>query len=331
VRKGFTQFQFSKRHLSTWFSELKFSLTRYIANKPFFIHLLDGNFTKRSLNPKRMHTFRVDNEAKAQTKPELQTSKRRRRLMLICLSVGSLLLVGLIRQPAFEKVPETLTSVTNNIQQLQENVQESFEASLAQRKSARVGLQIGHLEPENQPDELAGLRYSTGGYAHGISEVNVNKATALLLKEMLEFEGISVDILPATVPPNYEADLVIAIHSDSSPDTKRRGYKSAHFRYPRNKWEPILKADIDKAYFYFSGLPDDDENVSGSMLEYYAFNRASYKHTVSRTTPAIIVEMGYISNDKDMAFLSDPVNPAYALKRGILTYLAERGKFVLKD
>ena len=148
---------------------------------------------------------------------------------------------------------------------------------------------------------------------------------------MLQFEGIEVDVLPATIPPNYQADLLISLHADSSPDDYRRGYKSSHFRYPRNKWEPVLKEHIDNAYFYFSGLPDDDLNVSGSMLEYYAFNRAAYEHTVSRSTPAVIVEMGYISNEEDLAFLRDPVNPAYALKRGILTYLAERGRFDLED
>jgi N-acetylmuramoyl-L-alanine amidase len=216
-------------------------------------------------------------------------------------------------------VPEALTAV-------KESVQQTFLP-----RTPRVGLQIGHLNPEEQPDELASLRINTGGYAFGLNEVDINKATAYMLKDMLEFEGIEVDILPATIPPNYHADLVIALHSDSSPDVTRRGYKSAHFRYPRNKWEDELKAVIDQSYFFFSGLPDDDDNVSGSMLEYYAFNRARYKHAVSRSTPAVIVEMGYISNEKDRAFLIDPVNPAYALKRGILTYLAERGRYTPKE
>ena len=250
--------------------------------------------------------------------PREYHSKQRRLIMIVSLSVASLLLLGLTQQPVLP-VPEAISAVKQSVQQ-------SFMA-----KPARVGLQIGHLNPQEQPDELAALRMNTGGYAFGINEVDINKATAYMLKDMLEFEGIEVDLLPATIPPNYHADLLISLHADSSPDVNRRGYKSAYFRYPRNKWEPELKKAIDQAYFFFSGLPDDDANVSGSMLEYYAFNRAYYKHAVSRSTPAVIVEMGYISNEKDRAFLLDPVNPAYALKRGILTYLAERGRYSFKE
>ncbi|MCA9838942.1 MAG: N-acetylmuramoyl-L-alanine amidase [Trueperaceae bacterium] len=251
--------------------------------------------------------------------PQEYHSKQRRLIMIVSLSVASLLLLGLTQQPVLPVVPETLSAVKQSVQQ----------TFLPQ--PPRVGLQIGHLDPEEQPDELASLRYNTGGSAFGVNEVDINRSTAYMLKDMLEFEGIEVDLLPATMPANYHADLVIALHSDASPDVNRRGYKSAYFRYPRNKWEPELKKAIDQAYFFFSGLPDDDENVSGSMLEYYAFNRARYKHAVSRSTPAVIVEMGYISNEQDRDFLLDPVNPAYALKRGILTYLAERGRYTFDD
>ncbi len=189
----------------------------------------------------------------------------------------------------------------------------------------RVGLQVGHLEVANHPEELANLRYSTGASVNGINEVDVNLLVAQLLRDMLVNEGITVDMLPATVPPNYKADVFVALHADSSEDPERRGYKSAVFRQERNKKDVLLKQIIDKNYFYFSGLPDDDSNVSGSMLEYYAFNKR-FKHSVSRKTPAIIVEMGYLSNPADLQFIEDPVNPAYALKIGILSYLREVGR-----
>jgi N-acetylmuramoyl-L-alanine amidase len=190
----------------------------------------------------------------------------------------------------------------------------------------RVGLQVGHLEVSNHPEELANLRYSTGASVGGINEVDVNLSVAQLLRDMLQNEGVTVDMLPATVPPNYKADLFVSLHADSSEDVERRGYKSAVFRYERNKNDTLLKQIIDKNYFYFSGLPDDDNNVSGSMLEYYAFNGQRFKHAVNRKTPAIIVEMGYLSNAEDLEFMEDPVNPAYALKIGILSYLREVGR-----
>jgi N-acetylmuramoyl-L-alanine amidase len=62
------------------------------------------------------------------------------------------------------------------------------------------------------------------------------------------------------------------------------------------------------------------------MLEYYAFNAGRFKHAVNHKTPAILVEMGYLSNAEDLAFIEDPVNPAYALKIGILSYLREVGR-----
>jgi hypothetical protein len=193
------------------------------------------------------------------------------------------------------------------------------------RGPVRVGLQVGHLDVANHPEELANLRYSTGASVNGINEVDVNLLAAQMLRDMLTNEGITVDMLPATVPKNYKADVFVAIHADSSEDAGRRGYKSAIFRQERNKKDMLLKQIIDKNYFYFSGMPDDDSNVSGSMLEYYAFNK-HFKHSVSRKTPAIIVEMGYLSNPADLKFIEDPVNPAYALKIGILSYLREVGR-----
>ena len=190
----------------------------------------------------------------------------------------------------------------------------------------RIGIQIGHLEVINHPDELESLRYNTGGSSGNRSELEVNESVAYVLRDMLESEGFLIDILPATVPKKYRADLFISLHADSSPDSDRRGYKSAYYKYLRNNKDPILKTHIDKAYFYFSGLPDDDTNVSGSMLEYYAFNHQRFKHALAKRTPAILVEMGYISNEADWEFLKDPVNPAYALKMGILSYLEEIGK-----
>lgn len=187
----------------------------------------------------------------------------------------------------------------------------------------RVGLQVGHEQVHNHPEELAGLRFSTGGHSAGVDEVDVNRAVAAELKKLLEATGIKVDLLPATVPQDYNADLVLSLHADSSLDTSRNGFKTAHFDPARNPLEPVLKELIDAYYLPGSGLADDSINTSGAMYYYYAFSRA-YRHSVHPLTPALIVELGYISNAADRQLLLQPELPARLLADGVIAFLQFR-------
>jgi len=190
----------------------------------------------------------------------------------------------------------------------------------------KVALQIGHEDVANHPPELRGLRWNTGGYADGVQEIDVNRQVVGRLERRLLALGIEVDILPATPPVGYRADLFISVHADSVRDPNRRGYKSAHFDPPRNALEPILREHLDEAYLRASRLADDSINVSPTMREFYAFNHRKYRHSVHPDTPAVIVEMGYISNLKDRAYLAKASEPADALLQGIVSYLREQGK-----
>lgn len=189
----------------------------------------------------------------------------------------------------------------------------------------RVGIQIGHLEARAHAPEHARLRVSTGGSANGVTEVDVNRAVAEALRDILTARGIAVDLLPASVPPRYRADLLVSLHADSSPDPSRRGYKSAHFDPPRTPQERTLKALVDRSYFAATALPDDHENVSGNMLKYYAFD-TSYHHSVAPVTPALLIEMGYISNRRDLTVLAAPEVPAHAIAEGVVAYLRQAGR-----
>lgn len=239
----------------------------------------------------------------------------RRKLLLTALVLATVILAGLLAKPQWSLPSLEMRSF-----------RQVYQTLTAYRGPVRVGLQVGHLNVQDHPDELANLRYNTGAHAGGLNEVDVNLAVAQQLKASLELDGIKVDLLPATIPENYKADLLLSLHADASPDAWRRGYKSSHFRTPRNGLEPLLKTFIDEAYFYYSGLPDDDANVSGSMLDYYAFNRRKFRHSVATSTPALLVEMGYLSSSEDRRFLQDPTNPAYALKQGIMAYLDSRNR-----
>ncbi len=240
-----------------------------------------------------------------------------RTFLLAGLLLSTVVLVGLAWSTKHIPTPTTGLSPTIN---------SSWQTALKHLYSpVRVGIQIGHEKALEHPEELARLRYSTGGYANSVSEVDINRKIAVAVGERLEALGITVDLLPATVPPLYRADLVLSLHADSSRDPMRRGYKSAHFRDPRNRLEPILKQHLDEAYLKHSSLPHDEENVSGAMLEYYAFNHKKYRHSISQRTPAVIVEMGYISNVEDLDVLRSET-PAQAITEGIVNYLRDRGR-----
>ncbi len=190
------------------------------------------------------------------------------------------------------------------------------------RGPPRVGLQIGHEHAERHPDELARLRTSTGAEADGVREVDVNRSVAEAAAERLLAAGVRVDLLPATVPPGYRADLLVALHADASPDPTRRGAKAAHPVPARTAREPWALRTILDLYLEASGLPDDDANVTGAMLRYYAFDARRFRHAAARSTPAVILEMGYLTHPDDLAWLLDPVGPAEALADAIVRYLA---------
>ncbi|MEX2542987.1 MAG: N-acetylmuramoyl-L-alanine amidase [Trueperaceae bacterium] len=243
-------------------------------------------------------------------------SVTRRILLLALLLIAGTVLLALNHPTRTESLAEsTGQAAGNGFQRLRNLV----------LGPPRIGLQVGHLDAEAHPEELARLRVSTGGLGGGMQEVDVNRAVAAALAERLERRGIAVDLLPATVPPRYRAELVVAIHADSSLEPGRRGYKSAVFRPVRNRWDERLKRALDSAYLAGSSLPDDDANVTGDMLEYYAFN-GSFRHSVARRTPAAIVEIGYLSHPSDRELLRRPDRVAALLEEGITAFLEQRGR-----
>ncbi len=189
----------------------------------------------------------------------------------------------------------------------------------------RVGIQIGHLDAHRHPDEHAALRWNTGGHSGGVDELDVNRAVAAELTALLEARGVMVDLLPASVPVHYSADAILSLHADSVDDEWRSGYKSSFFEPARNPTDLALKKFIDDAYLQGSGLADDSLNTSGTMIHYYAFN-PQYRHSVNPRSPALLIEMGYISNPEDRRFLLQPEKPAALIARGLLAFLTETGR-----
>ncbi|RJR15054.1 N-acetylmuramoyl-L-alanine amidase [Candidatus Microgenomates bacterium] len=188
----------------------------------------------------------------------------------------------------------------------------------------KVGLQVGHWQLDNLPQELERLRDNTGASAAGVDEWEVNLAIAQAVKEILESKGIIVDILPAAVPQGYWADVFVAIHADGNLDTNTRGYKAASPWRDFSGGAKQLVTDIEKSYEETTGLPRDPL-ITRNMTGYYAFAWWRYDHSVHPRTASAILETGFLTNWQDRQIIVEqPELAAQGLVNGIISYLEEK-------
>ena len=184
----------------------------------------------------------------------------------------------------------------------------------------RVALQIGHLNTEQHPPELAHRRTATGASAGGVAEVDVNKAVATAAAALLREHDIDVVLLPATVPPEFDADAFVSIHADGGGSS---GYKVS----PPWRASPAsrrLSALLREHYRKVTGMREDLNGVTYNMRGYYAFG-GRFRHAIAVTTPAAILEMGYLTHPQDRAFLTtNPDLAARGIADAVLAFLAER-------
>jgi hypothetical protein len=142
-----------------------------------------------------------------------------------------------------------------------------------------------------------------------------------LVAERLEAEGITVDVLPAVIPPGYVADAFVSIHADGNNNTSVRGYKIAGPRRDYSGRSETLVEYLFTRYGEVTNLPVDP-NISRRMTAYYAFNWPRYKHAVHPFTPSAIVEVGFLTNSADRNFMvNQPEIAAEGIADGILAYL----------
>lgn len=191
----------------------------------------------------------------------------------------------------------------------------------------RVGIQVGHWKIEDHPDEQARLRKFSGAYYRGYDEWEINIVIAEELQKLLEAAGVEVDLLPATVPVGYEADAFISIHVDGVTGAQaatRRGWKLAT-PFRASPASEALAAAISASYPVVTGLPDDPLGPSYDMRAYYAFAHYRYWHSIAPTTPAVIVECGFMTHPADRELLFDnPSLLAQGIAQGVLAYLKQR-------
>ena len=194
--------------------------------------------------------------------------------------------------------------------------------SAAAAEPWHVGLQAGHWLASEMPSEQARLRTQTGTYGGGWNEWELNLAIARRAAEILEANGVEVDVLPATVPPGYEADAFVALHADGDLSGRYSGFKLAHGRWSvdPSKDDALLEA-IQDEYGAATGLPVDP-HVSRNMLGYYAFSSRRFTHAIAPTTPSVILEMGFMTSWSDLdVLLGQQDAVAAGVARGVLRFL----------
>jgi N-acetylmuramoyl-L-alanine amidase len=180
----------------------------------------------------------------------------------------------------------------------------------------RVAIQAGHWKVDEAPAEFPNLRFEPGATVAGVAEVDVTLAVAERVADILRARGITVDVLPATIPPSYVADAFVSIHADDDGEGSATGFKLAHGFY-RGPYEDALVDAVTEEYAAATGLP-----LTDSMTDYYAFAWFRYEHALAPHTPAAIIELGYLSNDEERALLTDrPGVVAAGIANGIWRFL----------
>jgi hypothetical protein len=187
----------------------------------------------------------------------------------------------------------------------------------------RVGIQAGHWLIDQLPDEQYRLRRSTGTRWKSVTEVSVNRAIAERAAQQLRDAGITVDLLPATVPPGYDADAFVAIHADDGGGGDASGWKIAA-PWRSSAASRRLRDDIASRYALASGLPEDRYGTTFNMRGYYAFSWTRFEHAAAATTPCAIIETGFLTSAEDRTLIvDDPERAARGISAGILAFLGE--------
>ncbi len=185
-----------------------------------------------------------------------------------------------------------------------------------------VALQVGHWHADEAPEEQINLRANTGATGGGVTETEVNLSIAKETKRLLEAEGVQVELLPTTIPPEYWADVFVSIHADGNLNTSVSGYKAAAPRRDRTGKAQTLADLLDKRYGEATGLPYDP-NITRNMRGYYAFNWRRYEHSIHPMTVGAIMETGFLTSPSDRrVIVNQPERSARAIADAILEFLS---------
>lgn len=187
----------------------------------------------------------------------------------------------------------------------------------------RVGLQAGHWQYADAPDELAELRSNPGTSGGGKAEWEVTLDIAQRAAEMLRASGVEVDVLPTTIPVRYRANAFVSIHADGDGAGALHGFKVTGPGFSGTpEADQLLVTSINDEYGATTGLPRMDNQISLRMRYYYAFNARRYQHAVAPGVPQAIIETGFLTNWDDRNYLiGNPDLVARGIADGVSKFL----------
>jgi N-acetylmuramoyl-L-alanine amidase len=162
--------------------------------------------------------------------------------------------------------------------------------------------------------------HDPGAMSGGLREKDINLAVALKVADLLEQRGIGVILTRqqdqfieleerANIANRRNADLFVSIHSDSNPDRSRRGYTVF-----------VARGASPEAYRAATCI---GQTMAATGSDSHGIREAEYKVLMNTSGPAVLVEMGHLSNAQDIARLRDAGwqnRLAQAIAAGILTY-----------
>ncbi|MCC7206700.1 MAG: N-acetylmuramoyl-L-alanine amidase [Anaerolineae bacterium] len=152
----------------------------------------------------------------------------------------------------------------------------------------------------------------------GFNELTITTAVANQVVAMLRGRGFTVDLLEEFDPAleGYQAAAFISLHADSCEDFGYGGFKSTypHLRTVIRDQDIRLDQCVQAKYRELTGLDFLPDNITPNMTQYHAFQR------ISRTTPANILELGFLSYDRDLLQNRTDLM-AQAIVNGLLCFL----------
>jgi len=183
--------------------------------------------------------------------------------------------------------------------------------------------------PEPVPRRMSGTVVIDAGHGGkdpgatsilGFYEKTVNLSVALKVARLLEQRGLRVKMTRtsdyfveleerAAIANRLNADLFVSIHSDSFPKSTRRGFTVYIARSASSSSRRAASAIV--------------RSMSGTGLNSFGVQTAGYHVLTGTRGPAVLVEMGYLSNRSEAALLrssSFQTRLAQAVADGISDY-----------